>query len=51
MRKEIADFWFESCIFISGEAALLGQAFYGLLDSAMSCLLPNLLLVFFGGGI
>lgn len=35
--------------FISSETALLGQSFCGLLDSVMSCSLPNPMLLFFFG--
>lgn len=44
MRKEVADFDLEAAfvfLFLSSEAALLGQAFYGLLDSAVGSSLPN----------
>lgn len=44
MRKEIADFDLEAAfvfLFLSSEAGSLGQAFCGLLDSAMGCSSPN----------
>lgn len=41
--------------FLKSEAAPLGQAFYGLLDSAMGCSLPNPVLsltaLYFGGTV
>lgn len=58
MRKELADFDFAAAfvfLFLSSEAASLGQAFYGLLDSAAGCSLPNPVLsltaLHFGGTV
>lgn len=58
MRKKLADFDFAAAfvfLFLSSKAASLGQAFYGLLDSAAGCSLPNPVLsltaLHFGGTV